>query len=174
MKSLLKKFKVSQVVNVIFFVILIYLVSTKIPTIWNNFSLENKVAPLTEVKRLSGETIAFPIPGKKMIVVFWATWCGPCKVELGRLNKMMALGEIKNDQLLAISIQESAETVLQFLKENPFQFLIGLDESGKLAANYNVSGTPTILFIDEQTKVAWATSGVSPRLESRVKEFLKN
>lgn len=160
--------------NFIFYAIIFGLLATKIPTIYKNYSAQNKPAPMASLKRLSGEEIAFPIPGQKTIVVFWATWCGPCKVELSRLNQMMARGEIKSNQLLAVSIQESAATVNSYLDKNPFQFLVALDESGQIAEKYNVQGTPTIAFLDESGKVDWITTGLSPTLEFRVKNFLKN
>ncbi len=163
-----------KILNIAFYLIMAALVLTKIPGIYKNFSAQNKPAPVASLKRLSGEEIAFPVPGQKTVVVFWATWCGPCKIELSRLNQMMARGEIKSNQLLAVSIQESAATVNAFLEKNPFQFLIALDESGQIAETYSVQGTPTIAFLDEDGKVDWITTGLSPTLEFRVRSFLNN
>lgn len=160
--------------NILFYGIIALLLVTKIPGIYKNFSAQNKPAPVATLKRLSGEEIGFPIPNQKSIVVFWATWCGPCKVELNRLNQMMNEGKIKSTQLLAVSIQESAETVNAFLEKNPFQFSIALDESGLVAEKYNVQGTPTVVFLDENGKVDWITTGLSPTLGLRVQSFLKN
>jgi cytochrome c biogenesis protein CcmG/thiol:disulfide interchange protein DsbE len=163
-----------KIFNILFYTVIALLLITKVPGIYENFKKQNHPAPLANLKRLSGEEISFPVPNQKMIVVFWATWCGPCKVELNRLNKMMAQGKIKSNQLLAISIQESKETVQDFLLKNPFQFLIALDESGQVAQMYNVRGTPTIVFLDEASNVNWITTGLSPALELRVQNFLKN
>ena len=160
--------------NILFYGIIALFLMTKIPGMYKNFSAQNKPAPIATLKRLSGEEIGFPIPNQKTIVVFWATWCGPCKVELNRLNQMMAEGKIKSNQLLAVSIQESAETVTAFLEKNPYQFLIALDESGLIAEKYNVQGTPTIAFLDESGNVDWLTTGLSPTLGLRVQNFLKN
>lgn len=160
--------------NILFYGIITLLLMTKIPGIYKNFSAQNKLAPVATLKRLSGEEIGFPIPNQKTIVVFWATWCGPCKIELNRLNQMMADGAIKSNQLLAVSIQESAETVNTFLEKNPYQFLIALDQSGLVAEKYNVQGTPTVVFLDENGKVDWITTGLSPTLGLRVKNFLTN
>lgn len=109
-----------------------------------------------------------------MIVVFWATWCEPCRLELNRINKMMANGEIKSNQFLAINIQESKKVIEQFLEKNQWQFLIALDESGSVSEKYKVTGTPTIVFIDTQGKINWISTGLSPLLEYRIKSFLKN
>ncbi len=160
--------------NILFYSIVAVLLFFKIPGIYKNFAAQKKPAPIATLKRLSGEEIGFPSPDQKIIVVFWATWCGPCKVELSRLNQLMAEGLIKSNQLLAVNIQESAETVNGFLEKNPYQFLIAIDESGLVAEKYNVQGTPTIVFLDENGKVDWMTTGLSPTLGLRVKNFLKN
>ena len=163
-----------KIFNVFIYIVFGYIVISKAPAIYKNFQMQNTIAKPASLKRLSGEEITFPVPNQKMVVVFWATWCAPCKVELNRLNTMMAKGEIKSNELIAISIQESAETVNQFLQKNPLQFLIALDESGKISETYKVSGTPTIVFLDKEQKIDWLTTGLSPTLEFRVKEFLKN
>lgn len=160
--------------NILFYGFIALLLLTKIPGIYKNFSAQNKPAPITTLKRLSGEEIGFPIPNQKLIIVFWATWCGPCKVELNRLNQMMTEGLIKSNQLIAVSIQESPETVNIFLEKNPFKFTIALDETGLVAEKYNVQGTPTIVFLDEAGNVNWLTTGLSPTLGLRVQNFLKN
>lgn len=163
-----------KVLNIIFYVVIFALVILKAPSVYKNFQMQNTLAQPTSLKRLSGEEITFPVPNQKMVVVFWATWCGPCKVELNRLNTMMAKGEIKSNEMIAINIQETKEQVNSFLKTNPLQFLIALDESGKISESYNVSGTPTVVFLDQDSKINWLTTGLSPTLEYRVKDFLKN
>lgn len=160
--------------NIIFYVVIAGLVILKAPGIYENFKLQNTVAQTNSLKRLSGEEISFPVQNQKMVVVFWATWCGPCKVELNRLNNMMAKGEIKSNQLIAINIQETKDEVNAFLEKNPLQFLIALDESGKISESYHVTGTPTVVFLDQDSKINWITSGLSPTLEYRITSFLKN
>lgn len=163
-----------RLVPYIFYFILLVLIGLKVPTWWTHYRMQSKPAPIAQLQRVSGEMIEFPVPGQKMIVVFWATWCGPCKVELNRLNKMMSQGKIKSNQLIAVNIQEDAQTVIRFMNENPFQFLVALDPTGAISSQYNVSGTPTVVFLDEQAQIEWITSGVSPSLEYRIAQFLKN
>lgn len=162
-----------KIFNVLFYVIVASVLILKAPGIYENFKRQNQPAPQVMIKRLSGEQLTFPIPNQKMIVVFWATWCPPCKVELNRFNDMMAKGLIKSNELLAINIEESANVVNEFLNKNPLQFLIALDESGEISKKYNVTGTPTVVFLDADGKINWITSGLSPTLEYRVTEFLK-
>lgn len=133
--------------------------------------LQSKKVDPVNVERLSGEMISFPIPDRKQIVIFWFTTCTPCKVEMQKLNRMISEGKLRAENVIAINSYESKEVVLDFLKTTPYQFLIAIDVNGKLAEKFNVSSTPTILFFETDGSVSWATSGLSPTLEFRAKNF---
>lgn len=165
---------VSKFWNYIFYLACLYFLIQKGPVVLKNFLMEDKLATEYSVKRLSGEEITFPIQNQKMIVIFWATWCEPCKIELNRMNHFFSKGEIKSHQFLAINLQEDKETVSKFLESNSWQFLVALDETGKIAEKYNVSGTPTTIFFGEDSKIKWISTGLSPFLEYRIHKFLKN
>jgi len=163
-----------KTLNIIFWIFIVYVIGSKIPGIYNHFQQQNAVAPEFTVERVSGEFISFPQIGKKVVLIFWATWCGPCKVEMNRLNEMMSQGKIRSDQLFAINMQESKEDIIKFLNENSYQFLMGMDPNGEIAKKFKVEGTPTIVFLDERGYVDWITTGLSPLLKLRVQRFLQN
>lgn len=158
--------------NILFYFVLAYLIASKIPTWWAHFNLQSQKATEHQVQRLSGENITIPVPGQKTILVFWATWCGPCQVELSRLNKLLATGVIKSNELIAINMQEDPKVISEYLDKNSYQFIVALDPQGLIAEQYKVSGTPTVLFLDEAGLIQWITTGLSPTLEIRVKNFL--
>lgn len=162
----------ARVFSFLFFGLLVYFVYAKLPGLYHNFSLQNNPAPVASLMSVSAEPIEFPENGKKTILIFWATWCGPCKVEMSRLNKMMMQGLIRPGQLIAVNIGEDQETVAAFLRKENYQFKVAMDVSNLVADSYKVSGTPTVVFIDENAQVNWVTTGVSPTLEQRVKSFL--
>ncbi len=105
-------------------------------------------------------------------MVFWATWCPPCKVELSRINSMISNGKIRPDQVLAVSIGESPDVVSTFVREQKYTFEIAVDETGLSRTFYRIDATPTVLLIDSDTKIHWATMGISPTLEYRIGSFL--
>lgn len=163
-----------KLLNWFAYAVIAFLLVSKVPTFYHNFKLQDTAAAQMSVKKLSGETIALPAPGQKSVLVFWATWCGPCRVELGRLNDMVKDNAIMPEQIIAINIQESIETIQDYLKSHPYEFTIALDESGAASQFFDVKGTPTVVFLDDQGKINWITTGLSPFLSFRIKSFLKN
>lgn len=159
--------------NILLLVAAIYILAPQIPSRIDMYKREGTLAPqgvVTDLKTNQG--VAIPLP-QKQVLVFWATWCGPCKIELARIQKMIDSGQLDPKSILAVSVAEDKDVVLSSVAEHKFTFPVALDSQGLVAKQYKVSGTPTILFIDEQGQVDWITMGLSPGLELRMKSFLK-
>jgi len=85
--------------------------------------------------------------GKVIFLNFWATWCGPCKAEVGEID---ALNETLKDEdfmVMALSIQEQKKRVSKFMESNDIDFPVYLDSDGAVAAMYGVTGIPTTYII---------------------------
>jgi thiol-disulfide isomerase/thioredoxin len=55
--------------------------------------------------------------GKVVIVNFWATWCGPCKVEIPDFVKLYAEYKDKGLVIVGVSVDDSAEQLQTFMRE---------------------------------------------------------
>lgn len=144
----------------------------RIPMLVDMFQRQGKKAPQAQVVTLEGNTLFLPL-SQNHLVVFWATWCGPCKVELARINKLVKDGVLAREQVIAISSLEDITTVKNNVTENGYLFTVGIDSSGEIARQYKVSGTPTLLLVKSDGTIDWITMGLSPSLELRIKSFFK-
>lgn len=169
----MKNITFSKLFNILLLAIAVALVIQRVPVIMEMLQRQGQSAVATSVPTLKDGNISLPLAGKHLMV-FWATWCGPCKVELARINRLIKDGALDRHKVIAISISEDFVTVNTFSQEQDYQFLVGLDPSGALARQYKVAGTPTLLLIDETGKINWMTMGLSPSLELRLKHFLQN
>lgn len=158
--------------NIIIFMIAAYALYMKMPSILTNFKSQDKKSSDFNVKLINGENFNLHSQSKKIVIVFWATWCGPCEIELKRINKMVIDKKIQVSDVLAISSFEEESIVKQKVKKENYLFNIGLDTNGNVFKLFNVSATPTILFIDENKIINWMSAGLSPSLEYRINSFI--
>lgn len=124
------------------------------------------------VKLINGESYNLHTQPRKVVMVFWATWCGPCEIELKRINQMVIDKKIQPTDVIAISSNEDESIVKEKAKRENYLFMIGLDTNGSVSSLYQVTATPTIIFIDENKIINWMTAGISPTLEYRINSFL--
>jgi len=159
--------------NYLFIAVLAWVFYMRAPSVLNHFKFQDKVAPEFSAFTLDGSEFVLSKHSKKLVVVFWATWCGPCEVELKRINTMIIEKRLQPSDVLAISSQEDLQTVKLTVKKENYLFNVAIDPDGSIAKKYNVSATPTIVFIDQNYIIHWMTSGISPTLDYRISSFLK-
>jgi len=102
--------------------------------------------------------------GKPIILNFWASWCGPCKMEMPDFNeKSQALeGEV---QFLMINMtdggRETVESASAFIEEQGYTFPVFFDTTSEAAYTYGAYSLPTTFFIDaDGNAVAQATGAI--------------
>ncbi|MCM2281083.1 MAG: TlpA family protein disulfide reductase [Bdellovibrionaceae bacterium] len=121
---------------------------------------------------ISGKIMTLPPEHQASVIVFWATWCGPCSLELDRIQAAINQGEIPAQQVLAVSLGENPSVVRTHITEKKYTFRIFIDESEESARTYSISGTPTTVHIDPSGKIQWAAAGLHPLSVRKARELL--
>lgn len=165
-----------------YFLILSFLI-IKIPPVLDYFKLEGKSATIGLINEFTIESnlnslkpinaIIFPKKGERSAVIFWASWCTPCKLELNRINKSIEEKKIDANQIFAISIDDDLEALKRAMIERKYRFKTYVDTKGNLVKSFKVAATPTIVFINDDLVIKWISSGFSPTLIARLETFLK-
>ncbi|MDH5636936.1 MAG: TlpA family protein disulfide reductase [Nitrospinota bacterium] len=101
--------------------------------------------------------------GKWVFLNFWATWCGPCVVEMPMMNSLY--NKMKKDGLamVAVSIDEgdgSSGMVKKFAREFKLDFTILHDPDNSAMRDYRVRSIPRTFFVDPDGNIQAAAEGV--------------
>jgi cytochrome c biogenesis protein CcmG/thiol:disulfide interchange protein DsbE len=141
------------------------------------FLLAGKPAPNFTIKRLDNDTTVSlkDFAGRPMVINFWATWCGPCKMEHPVLD-----WAAKNYQdkavFIGIVFEDNEANTKRFLKENGWSFVQLFDPKSTVAVDYGVSGVPETYFINKEGIIVgkYAAPFTDPRdFNQRMSEILR-
>ncbi len=158
--------------NIILTVVVLILLAAKIPGMIDNFKTEGSEAPDFSVMTSSGLEFDTKDLHAKKVLVFWATWCPPCEMELSRINELVKEKRIPAEAILAISMQEEKALVDKTVTERGYQFPVAYDFDGKVSQLYKIQGTPTLVFLNGDKTIRWMSTGLSPLLKLRLNIFL--
>jgi peroxiredoxin len=138
--------------------------------------LVNKPAPDFQLTSLDGEQVSLAdFHGKKKVVVsFWASWCGPCRLELPALAKFYQRHRADADhfEVLAITSEEDPQDAQKFVTKAKLPFPILMDSTNAVAEKYGASVIPMMFVIDENGKVIYGHSGFDQAMDLQLVQKL--
>ena len=106
-------------------------------------------APDFSLQTTAGETVQLvELRGQPVLVNFWATWCGPCRIEMPAIQARYEMFEDDGLVVLAVNFDESRESVLAYGQELGLSFPLLLDPGGEVQRLYRNRSYPTSFFID--------------------------
>lgn len=115
--------------------------------------------PAFEIKlpAASGDTLRLSsLKGKVVLLDFWASWCGPCRVANKGLVKLYAKYKPKGFEIFSVSLDERDEDWQKAVKKDKITWLQVIDHGGwetPTARNWGISALPTTYLIDREGRL---------------------
>ncbi len=117
---------------------------------------ERKRAPDFTLKDVDGKPVKLSdYKGKVVLLNFWATWCGPCKIEIPWFMDFEQTYKDKNFAVLGVSLDEDGwDSVKPYIaqKKINYRVMIGTEQVAQLYGE--VDSLPTTFMIDREGRVA--------------------
>jgi thiol-disulfide isomerase/thioredoxin len=124
--------------------------------------LGDAAAPLEIAEWVKGDPVDLAAAkGKKVVVVeFWATWCGPCRVSIPHLTEMQKKFESRGVLVVGVS-DEDLPKVKSFVNEqgDKMNYTVAIDRNNATSdgymKRYGQNGIPHAFVVDKDGRVAW-------------------
>ncbi len=112
------------------------------------------LAPDLKLHDLEGHAVDLAsLKGKVVLLNFWATWCGPCMLEMPGLEKLHQRLSPKGFTVIGVAIDDERENLKQVKAEYGLSFPILDDAQGVSKKSYRITGVPESVVIDRSGKI---------------------
>ena len=140
--------------SIIIFIIGVFFISLDKNTSYDTKGLEGQILKNVKLSHLKKSTFITEKYLKKnnfTLINFWASWCGPCRLEHPFLLK---LKKEENLKLLGVNFKDKKKNAINFLNNygDPYHQLTK-DEFGKYSINFGIYGIPESILVNKDLVV---------------------
>ena len=136
---------------------------------------ERKPAPDFSLKDADGKIVRLSdYKGKVVLLDFWATWCGPCKIEIPWLKDFQRKYKDKGFEILSVSLDDQKKDWKKAAAKDKITWMSGIDPGGwdaMAASKWQVDAIPASFLINKNGDVV-AINLEKDELEKKIKELL--
>lgn len=127
---------------------------------WQLSDAEGKVHSLSEYR------------GKVVVLDFWATWCGPCKDVMPRMQKLYEKYKDQGVVVFGVNSWEKKDP-LELMKQKRYSYGLLL-KGEQIAEAYRVTSLPAVYMIGTDGRIIYCHEGVDDKnLASLIEKYLK-
>jgi peroxiredoxin len=133
------------------------------------------MAPEIALPSANGDTLRLStLKGKVVLLDFWASWCGPCRVANKGLSKLYSKFRSKGFEIYSVSLDEQKEEWMKAIKKDKITWLQVIDPGGwetPTAQRWGIYALPTSYLIDKEGRLI-AMDLEGKNLENALKDLM--
>ena len=142
-------------------------------------SKESRSAPDFELKTVDGRAVKLSaFRGKAVVLNFWATYCGPCRVEMPWLIELYRQYQLQGLEIIGVSMDDpgEAQQVADFVREFGVNYTIVLGNHTVGDAYGGARFLPQTFFINREGRITGSATGMKSKadFEILIRELLAN
>jgi peroxiredoxin len=135
------------------------------------------MAPDFELKSLDGKTVKLSsLRGKAVLLNFWATWCGPCKIETPWIVDLSKRYQAQGLEVVGVSMDDSTsrDDVVKFVQDMNINYTIVMGTEAVGDSYGGVGVLPVTYYIDRNGKIVNTVIGIKSQsdMEDDIKKAL--
>lgn len=112
------------------------------------------MAPDFSLLTLSGEPVQLQAErGKVVLLSFWATWCGPCRLELPHFEDLQKEFGLDDFSVIAVSADTRKHDIEKFSDELKLKLPLLYDPGLKVNQSYRIQAMPMAFILDHSGKI---------------------
>ena len=132
------------------------------------------IAPDFTVEMLDSSKVTLSaLQGKPTLLIFWATWCPPCRLELSKLQEHIIDRYGDKINVLPISRGEERAKVEEYISKMGYTFAVGLDGDQSIYRKYATNYIPRCFVIDAKGKVLYSGVGYDEAIAKEVEQNIE-
>lgn len=136
-------------------------------------------APTAPLETLDGDAKTFAdYRGRPVLALYWATWCGVCRVEMPELNAVAAEIEAAGVTVLPVSVDSGDDATLQveaYFDQHALDAMESVwDVDGGNAQSFGLRGTPTAMVLNAEGDIIAVLEGRGEWSGAEALKFLKS
>jgi peroxiredoxin len=139
-------------------------------------SMIDHPAPAFSLKNLEGKTVSSSaFKGKIIVLDFWATWCGPCRMEIPSFIALQEKYQKQGFTFIGVSLDENGPAVVaDFVKKNRMNYPQLMGTYDVITKYGSFEAIPTTFVIDRKGIVRKVLQGYHPQsvFESEIQKLL--
>jgi peroxiredoxin len=123
-------------------------------------------APAFSLQSRDGQQVSLAsLKGDVVMINFWATWCGPCREEMPKLEALYQRYNKLGFKLLAVNVEDNPSGAKKWLEETPVSFPVLFDTKNEVTKLYKVDTMPSTVIVARDGTMRFVHHGYKPGYE---------